>query len=159
MHLEPKYIVFRSKLLVLFRRCMSCASLAEGKVDRTVGTMVVVEQTCTNCTSVSKWESQPCVRDTPAGNILLSTAILTSGASVRKVLRVLNQFRLACTTDNTYFNHQRYYIQPAIVKVYVSSWMFMHQNKEKCRFNLNNINEIKSIIFLSTWYDIQITLI
>ncbi|XP_071795886.1 uncharacterized protein [Asterias amurensis] len=110
---------------------MSCASLAEGKVDRTVGTMVVVVQTCTNCTSVTKWESQPYVRDTPAGNILLSTAILTSGASVRKVLRVLNQFRLACTTENTYFNHQRYYIQPAIVKVWQTEQTKLVRNQQR----------------------------
>ena len=51
------------------------------------------------------WASQPRIKDTPAGNILLSAAILYSGETATKVLRVLSHMNIACITDRAYYIH------------------------------------------------------
>ena len=60
------------------------------------------------------WSSQPCIKDTPAGNILLLAAILSSGATLQKILRVLN-YMVACFTERTFYHHQKRYLEPAVI--------------------------------------------
>jgi hypothetical protein len=43
----------------------------------------------------------------PAGNFLLSFAILVAGKSATKVLRVFNHMGLKCISLSTFFKHQR----------------------------------------------------
>ena len=57
------------------------------------------------------------IRDTPAGNVLLSAAILFSGTTPREILRLLNQIRVACICDSAFYNHQKTY---AVVSVWES---------------------------------------
>jgi len=62
--------------------------------------------------------SQPSIRDIPAGNILLSAAILFSGATPGKVLRMLNHMQVACISDRTFYRHQSRFLEPAIMTVW-----------------------------------------
>ena len=62
--------------------------------------------------------SQPSVRNIPAGNILLSAAILFSGATPGKVLRLLNHMQVACISDITYYCHQSRFLEPAVFAVW-----------------------------------------
>ena len=64
------------------------------------------------------WASQPHIKDTPAGNILLSAAILYSGETATKVLRVLSHMNIACITDRAYCIHQKEYLEPAVISVW-----------------------------------------
>ena len=79
---EPKFIVFYRMLLNLFTLfCFNCkwdGPTASMKQD---GTMVTVTQSCANCNQKFVWRSQPLVLGKyPAGNILLSFAVLMAGA-------------------------------------------------------------------------------
>ena len=62
--------------------------------------------------------SQPSIRDIPAGNILLSAAILFSGATPGKVLRLLNHMQVACISDRTFYRHQARFLEPAVLAVW-----------------------------------------
>ena len=49
-----------------------------------------------------KWESQPMIKNTPAGNLLLSAAILFAGALPNKILRVLEFLHCASIAPCTF---------------------------------------------------------
>jgi hypothetical protein len=107
---EPKFIVFFTQLLALFKFCPSCKfdhPLVE--VQENV-TMAEVTTTCANpkCGKTSKWFSQPYMTGTmiPAGNFLLSFAILVAGTSATKTLRVFKHMGLKCISLSTFFKHQ-----------------------------------------------------
>ena len=82
------------------------------------GTFIAVKQHCSHCEHQKLWASQPYIKDTPAGNILLSAAILFSGATPAKILRVLNHMKVACFTDRTFYYHQKRYLEPAVISVW-----------------------------------------
>jgi hypothetical protein len=52
----------------------------------------------------------------PAGNILLSLAILSAGASFGKIILVFKHMGLLCYSEATYYYHQRHLLFPSIVK-------------------------------------------
>ena len=91
LHLEEKFIVFKSCLWLLFEMCQICTQPCD-IAYHIIGSLLVVMQQCLNsrCHYSRKWESQPFVASVPAGNVLLSAAILFNGASCRKVLKVLS---------------------------------------------------------------------
>jgi len=60
--------------------------------------------------------SQPSIRDIPAGNILLSAAILFSGPG--KVLRMLDHIQVACISDRRFYHHQSRFLEPSILAVW-----------------------------------------
>ena len=80
------------------------------------GTMVTVVQHCNTCGNESfKWRSQPYVFGRyPAGNVLLSFAILMAGASVSKILLVCKHMGLAVYSPRTFFYHQSKFLFPTI---------------------------------------------
>lgn len=81
------------------------------------GTMVTVEQKCKVCQEKPfRSRSQPFLLGRyPAGNILLSFAILMAGASVSKVLLVFQHIGLSAYNCRTFFYHQNHFIFPAIL--------------------------------------------
>ena len=104
---DIKYIVFKSSLLQLFTHCTSCHDECNGKVVYRKGTFIAVKQSCSQCSHERVWTSQPRIKNTPAGNILLSASILYSGATFTKVLRLMSHMRVACVSDRTFYYHQR----------------------------------------------------
>ena len=108
---EPKFIVFFTQLLALFKFCPNCkAENCDVEVHQN-GTMAKVKCTCTNpkCNNRNfKWTSQPLIPGTKlrAGNFLLSFAIIVAGASPTKILRVLQHMGVACISLSTFFSHQ-----------------------------------------------------
>ena len=73
---EPKYIIFRSALMQLFTRYVLCHHSCPGAIAKPIGAFVTVKQVCSHC---GYQRAQPRIKDTPAGNLLLSAAILYSG--------------------------------------------------------------------------------
>ena len=112
---EIKYIVFKSSLLELFKQCTSCHNDCIGEVAYQKGTFVAVKQLCSHCGHEHTWTSQPHIKDTPAGNILLSAAILFSGATSGKIFHLLSHMRVACISDRTFYYHQSQYLHPAVL--------------------------------------------
>ena len=85
----------------LFTHCPSCHNTCAGEVAYVQGTFIAVRQHCSHCEHQRQWTSQPRIKDTPAGNVLLSAAILFSGATPGKVIRMLSHMKVACFTDRT----------------------------------------------------------
>lgn len=81
------------------------------------GTMVTVVQHCNVCQGKPfTWRSQPFVLGRyPAGNILLSFAVLMAGASISKVLLVFKHMGLAAYSPRTFFYHQNRFVFPTIL--------------------------------------------
>jgi len=115
---EIKYLMFHSYLLSLFTQCRSCHLSYIGRISDTRGTCVAVTQDCSHCGNRWTRRSQPFIRDTPAGNLLLSASILFSGAIPTKVFHPLDHLNMACIKDRTFFDHQKYYLMPSINSVW-----------------------------------------
>ncbi|KAK7475684.1 hypothetical protein BaRGS_00033055 [Batillaria attramentaria] len=64
------------------------------------------------------WDSQPFIKDIPAGNILMSSSILFSGALPSKVFRFLHHFNVAAISDDAFFDHQSAFVCPSIDMVW-----------------------------------------
>ncbi len=108
---EPKFIVFLSQLLILFKFCPICKADSPLTEVRKVGTMAEIFLHCSNprCQKKSNvWRSQPYWKETkiPAGNLLLSFAVLASGGSASKILLMFKHMGMACISLRTFFKHQ-----------------------------------------------------
>ena len=85
-----------------------------------IGTYLRIKQLCLSCSHKYVWNSQPMIRKIPAGNIRLSAAILYAGAMPTKVIRVLTFLKCETISADTYFRHQRDYLQATVSHVYKS---------------------------------------
>ena len=110
--------MYKSHLLSLFTACRSCHQYCDAEVAKQIGTFIRVRQHCSHCGHEWTWNSQPFIKDIPAGNILLSAAILFSGCTPGKVLHFLNCLQVACITDRTFYLHQTQYLEPAVLSVW-----------------------------------------
>lgn len=109
---EPKFIVFFSQLLLLFKICPVCKADNPMLETTATGTMASVKIFCINpkCHKREQiWNSQPTIPGTrmPAGNFLLCFAILIAGGSATKVFQIFSHMGLACISLKTFFLHQR----------------------------------------------------
>ena len=112
--------MFRSHLLSLFTSCRLCHQLCTGEVAQQMGTFISIRQTCSHCGHIWLWNSQPFIKNQPAGNTLLSAAILFSGSTPTKALHFLKCLRVACITDRTFYLHQTQYLEPSVLSVWSS---------------------------------------
>lgn len=109
---EPKFVVFLSQLLLLFKFCHHCKADNALVEARQHGTMIIVSTSCINPHCQKKetvWRSQPTMSGTvvAAGNFLLCFAILLAGGSASKVFQIFDHMGLACISLKTFFKHQR----------------------------------------------------
>lgn len=89
------------------------------------GTMLTIDTKCSNCKQVFIWKSQPFLQGKfPAGNLLLSLAMLCAGASTKKVLLVFKHMGILVCHQPTFYYHQRHLLIPTIV-------MFWHKYQKK----------------------------
>ena len=79
--------------------------------------MVTVKQQCGKCKGFV-WNSQSYMPrgKYPAGNVLLSFAVLMAGASISKVLLLFRHLGLCCYSPRTYFSHQWSFIFPTVIR-------------------------------------------
>ena len=63
----------------LFDRCEMCGKGGTSIKKKLMGTFIHVKQSCKNCNHMREWDSQPFIKNIPAGNILLSASILFGG--------------------------------------------------------------------------------
>ena len=80
------YLIFESCLLMLFTICFMCRSTYTSIEKVTIGSFLRIKQICHHCSNKYAWESQPYVGKVPAGNILISAAILYTGLLPAKAL-------------------------------------------------------------------------
>ncbi|KAH7953466.1 hypothetical protein HPB49_008925 [Dermacentor silvarum] len=111
---EKKYIVFESCLWELLSACTKCGE-SSTITKHTHGSSLTVKATCP-LGHQKVWSSQPTTNGMAAGNILLAGAILFSGASAVKVLRLLASVNIEAFTTSTYNVYQKGCLVPAITK-------------------------------------------
>ena len=114
------YIVFETMLMLLFAVCRQCRSKAVEVQKIVIGSFLRIRQQCASCGQKCVWDSQPMIGRIPAGNIRLSAAILYAGAMPTKVIRVLTFLNCETISTESYFRHQREYLQPTVSTVYKS---------------------------------------
>ncbi|KAM7287687.1 hypothetical protein ISCGN_031378 [Ixodes scapularis] len=114
---ERKFIVFKSCLDQLLETCRSCAA-PNTHIDKTVqGSSLQVSTLCRSG-HTETWCSQPVIWRKPVGNILVAAAILFTGCSIKKAVRMLSSMGIACFCYKTFFIIQKAFLLPAIEKVY-----------------------------------------
>ena len=114
---EPKAIGFLSKLLMLFQACHLCFAKNPLICVAQSGTMLTVTSTCSQCKESFTWNSQPYMLGKfPAGNLLLSFAILCYGALINKILLVFQHVGVLAYHYPTYYYHQWHLLVPSIIK-------------------------------------------
>ena len=94
------FLVFESALLLLFAVCRVCRASTANITKTIQGTFLKITQKCTKCHHIYAWESQPFF-GIPAGNILTSAAILFTGLTPTKVLRMFRMGLNCNTITNT----------------------------------------------------------
>ena len=82
------------------------------------GSFVQIIHTCKNCGKDRIWASQPYVKNTPLGNLLISAAILYTGSLPAKSLQFLKTLKCATITQKTYYRHQSLFLHPTVNIVY-----------------------------------------
>ena len=117
-HKQHCFIVFESALLLLFTVCSYCRSRYTRVSKATIGSFLRITQTCSRCGYRFIWESQPYIGGTPAGNILMSAAILYSCLIPAKALRLFQTLKCSSISRKTFFRHQSHYLQPAVNHVW-----------------------------------------
>ncbi|XP_023137933.1 uncharacterized protein LOC111576454 [Amphiprion ocellaris] len=108
-----KYIIYEDCLLSLFLTCPCCGQTCE--VNKFVrGTFLSVSQRCPFCQFNRKWNSQPIIGSTPAGNLHLSAAVNFTGSSFRQFNKVMSALKVRTIAETTYFDHARSYMDPCV---------------------------------------------
>ena len=115
---QQTYLIFESALLILFSICFMCRSTRTSIEKVTIGSFLRIKQICRNCSNKNVWESQPYLGKIPAGNIMISAAILYTGSLPAKALRVFRSLNCATIGRKTFFRHQKAYLHPAISNIW-----------------------------------------
>ena len=102
----------------LFEFCPLCTEPSTSEVTNVVGTLIHVTQKCLSCSYARVWRSQPYIKKIPAGNLLLSAAILYSGSMISQTLRMLKILKVQCFSRQTYHKHQKNYLIPVVIKMW-----------------------------------------
>ncbi|XP_037525499.1 uncharacterized protein LOC119402427 isoform X1 [Rhipicephalus sanguineus] len=103
----------------LLHHCKICGASGSTVDIVASGTMI---STTTKCSGnhVTKWCSQPMAKGKPLGNLLLSCAILFTGSSPTKVIRLLSVMGVQSLQKTQYFQYQRCYLLPAVEQAWHS---------------------------------------
>ena len=110
---EQKYIVFSSCLQTLLRFCPTCGAVVESTSEHSQGSMLTVTLQCSNSHSIT-WNSQPLVKDIPAGNLLGANAILLCGENFAKFSQFADVLKLQFMSESTFYRIQDAYLVPVI---------------------------------------------
>ncbi|KAK7484628.1 hypothetical protein BaRGS_00024154 [Batillaria attramentaria] len=111
-------LVFISQLLQLFTVCLRCKEETKGDIVEQQGTCLIVHQRCIHCGFFREWYSQPFIRKTAKGNLLVSAAVLFSGAIFAKCERLFALMKMVFFSRGNFFYHQRKYLVPAVIRTW-----------------------------------------
>ncbi|XDV25389.1 hypothetical protein PO909_029312 [Leuciscus waleckii] len=109
-----KYIVYETCIMELFELCPVCQRSCHVRSQR-LGTFLRVEQLCHHCQFSRKWNSQPIMGCTPAGNLHLSAAVYLCGASFFTLEKIFAAMKLQLFRYDTFRRHARMWIEPAVL--------------------------------------------
>ena len=106
---DTKFIVFKEKLLKLFKRCLECGAVVTEMNESTQGSQLFITMKYIN-EHLTSWESQPMIDGMAAGNLLLSSSILLSGATYTKVASLADILKLQFFSEKTFYTIQDKYL-------------------------------------------------
>ena len=124
-------------LMAIFNQfCFNCkADKPNVEIHRT-GSMATVTQSCRQCGKEFRWKSQPLLfGKVPAGNLMMSFAILTSGVSISQVLLMFKHMGLLAMSVRTFFLHERKFLFPSVL---------LQWNKQ-CKSLIEKVKDLKDV--------------
>ncbi|XP_071855402.1 uncharacterized protein [Apostichopus japonicus] len=115
-----KLIVYEEALDILFYslRCNQCFAPVEDVEKVNVGILLRAKLYCVNGHQLLIWDSQAMLGGTPAGNLLVSAAILFSGNTFHKVGHFAKFLGPNFIGKSTYYNFQRDILNPVIYSAF-----------------------------------------
>lgn len=122
--MERKFVVFESYLRQLFEVCKTCYSPCKASIKFN-GTLISVYTSCP-AGHMNRWDSQPYINGRGAGNLLLTSMVLFTGASPTKTLRLFRMMNIQVFSVKTYFNYQREILVPAAEEVIMMTLVFLY---------------------------------
>ena len=114
---EPKFIVFWSCLMLLFRFCFTCFQKTTVTSIKTKGSLLIVTMRCAK-SHTHKWYSQPIINRIGAGNVILSAAILYSGNTFMRISEMFSSVNLVHFSRTLFYNIQKTLLYPTLNSVY-----------------------------------------
>ena len=114
---DEKFLVFKEQLDELLKRCPECGAAVRKKHSSTQGTLLLVTLKCINGHAYT-WNSQPMIKGMAAGNLLMSSAILLSGATYTKIATLAEILGLCFFSEKTFCSIQDSYLFPVINEVW-----------------------------------------
>ena len=114
---DVKFLVFKQELAKLFKRCPECGAGIRKKYESTQGCQLLVTLKCINGHSYF-WNSQPMIKGMAAGNLLIFSSILLSGATYTKIATLAEILRLCFFSEKTFCNIQDSYLFPVINEIW-----------------------------------------
>jgi len=116
-----KYLVFESELNKLIKYCPDCGSVVTDISKTVTGSALSISYTCILGHNKT-WHSQPVIRHMPAGNLLLSAAILLSGSTFAKTEKFATILHMPIPSKSEFYKIQKAYLFPVI-----NDYWTMHQ--------------------------------
>lgn len=110
---DNKFLVFESELFQLLKWCPVCGAAIVEQEKSSQGTLLFVALTCIN-NHHSTWQSQPLLNRMAAGNLLLSSAILLSGATYTKIAAFADILKMQFFSEKTFCAIQDEYLFPVV---------------------------------------------
>ena len=114
---QKKFIVFENELLKLFKFCQQCGSPTDATTTTQHGSMITVKISCMSGHTVT-WESQPRVKGTAAGNLLIIAAIVFSGNTFKHTADFAKHLNLKFVSSSSYYRIQKKIIFPVVQKAW-----------------------------------------
>ena len=108
-----KYLVFENEIDKLFKYCPDCGFAITDTSKSVIGSCLSVTYTC-SIGHNNIWRSQPLLHHMPAGNLLLSAAVLLSGSSFSKTEHFCNILRMPILSKSEFYKIQRTYLIPVV---------------------------------------------
>ena len=103
---QKKFIVFENELLKLFKFCQQCGIPTDATTTTQHGSMITVKISCMSGHTVT-WESQPLVKGTAAGNLLIIVAIVFSGNTYKHTANFAKHLNLQFVSSSSYYRIQK----------------------------------------------------
>ena len=108
-----KFLVFESKLFELFEKCHMCLAPSVPRIEKIVGTMIIIAIKCSNGHTMT-WMSQQCDGRLPWGNMICAAGTLFTGSNPARVASFFNHVGVLYMSLKTYYKLQRLYLAPAV---------------------------------------------
>ena len=108
-----KFLVFESNLFELFQNCYKCLAPSEPRIEKSVGSMIVIVSKCKNG-HIRSWTSQQCDGQMPWGNMLCAAGTLFTGSNPARIDSFFKHLGIQYMSLRTYYKIQKFYLAPAV---------------------------------------------